>query len=44
LPEGFRYSSDANSQWLTAEDLYKLVEGSAPPVSLDGDVQVRASA
>jgi UDP-N-acetylglucosamine 4,6-dehydratase len=44
LPEGFRYSSDSNSQWLTAEDLYKLVEGSAPPVSLDGDNLVRASA
>jgi UDP-N-acetylglucosamine 4,6-dehydratase len=44
LPEGFRYASDANSQWLTAEDLYKLVEGSAPPVSLDGEAAVRASA
>jgi len=44
LPEGFRYSSDSNSQWLTAEDLYKLVEGSAPPVSLDGETPVRASA
>jgi UDP-N-acetylglucosamine 4,6-dehydratase len=44
LPEGFRYSSDSNSQWLTAEDLYKLVDGSAPPVSLDGETLVRASA
>ena len=44
LPEGFRYSSDSNSQWLTAEDLYKLVEGSAPPVSLDRETPVRASA
>ena len=44
LPEGFRYSSDSNSQWLTAEDLYKLVEGSAPPVALDRDTPVRASA
>jgi UDP-N-acetylglucosamine 4,6-dehydratase len=44
LPEGFRYSSDSNSQWLTAEDLYKLVEGSAPPVSLDGKAPFRASA
>jgi UDP-N-acetylglucosamine 4,6-dehydratase len=44
LPEGFRYSSNANSHWLTAEDLYKLVEGSAPPVGLDGETTVRASA
>ena len=44
LPEGFRYSSDSNSQWLSAEDLYRLVEGSAPPVSLDGETPVRASA
>jgi len=26
LPEGFRYSSDENSWWLTAEDLRKMVE------------------
>lgn len=44
LPEGFRYSSDSNYQWLTAEDLYRLVEGCAPPVSMDGDTPVRASA
>ena len=30
LPEGFRYASDTNSQWLTADDLYHLVEGAAP--------------
>ena len=34
LPEGFRYASDSNSHWLKAEDLYVLVEGSAPPPSL----------
>jgi UDP-N-acetylglucosamine 4,6-dehydratase len=44
LPEGFLYSSDSNSQWLTAEDLYKLVEGSVPPPALDGETPVRASA
>jgi UDP-N-acetylglucosamine 4,6-dehydratase/5-epimerase len=44
LPEGFRYSSDTNSQWLTAEDLYTLVEGSAPPAAWDGETPVRASA
>jgi UDP-N-acetylglucosamine 4,6-dehydratase len=44
LPEGFRYASDSNSQWLTAEDLYKLVEASALPVSSgEGDYPVRAS-
>jgi FlaA1/EpsC-like NDP-sugar epimerase len=44
LPEGFRYSSDSNAHWLTAERLYELVEGSAPPVSLNGDNSLRASA
>jgi len=44
LPEGFRYSSDSNPHWLTAERLYELVEGSAPPVSLNGDNSLRASA
>jgi len=45
LAEGFRYASDSNSQWLTAEDLYRLVEGSAPPVSsAEGENPVRATA
>jgi UDP-N-acetylglucosamine 4,6-dehydratase len=44
LPEGFRYSSDSNSHWLTAEDLYKLVDGCAPPAAFDGEMSVRASA
>jgi UDP-N-acetylglucosamine 4,6-dehydratase/5-epimerase len=35
LPEGFRYASDSNPQWLTAEALYQLVEGCAPPPSQD---------
>jgi UDP-N-acetylglucosamine 4,6-dehydratase len=30
LPEGFRYSSDNNSQWLTTEELYELVGESSP--------------
>ena len=34
LAEGFRYASDANSQWLSAQQLYALVEGSAPPPTL----------
>jgi UDP-N-acetylglucosamine 4,6-dehydratase len=44
LPEGFRYASESNSQWLTAEDLYKLVEASTLPVSSgESDYPVRAS-
>src|SRR5689334_24433388 len=34
LPENFRYASDTNTQWLTAEDLYALVEGSSPGPAL----------
>ena len=30
LPEGFRYSSDGNTQWLTREELYELVDESSP--------------
>ena len=33
LAEGFCYVSDTNSEWLTAEDLYKYVEGASPPLS-----------
>lgn len=44
LPDGFRYASDSNSQWLTSEDLYELVEGSAPPISLGANNPARASA
>ena len=34
LAEGFCYKSNTNSEWLTAEDLYKQVEGTAPPLPL----------
>jgi FlaA1/EpsC-like NDP-sugar epimerase len=34
LAEGFRYASDTNTKWLTAENLYELVEGSAPTLCL----------
>jgi UDP-N-acetylglucosamine 4,6-dehydratase len=45
LKEGFRYASDSNSEWLTAEDLYGLVEGSAPTLSLvTPDTRLRANA
>jgi UDP-N-acetylglucosamine 4,6-dehydratase len=32
VPEGFRYASNTNSEWLTPEHLYQLVEGAAPPL------------
>jgi UDP-N-acetylglucosamine 4,6-dehydratase len=32
LPEGFRYSSDSNPQWLSAHELWQLVEDIAPRV------------
>jgi len=32
LPEGFRYTSDNNSRWLAAEELYELVDESSPLV------------
>jgi UDP-N-acetylglucosamine 4,6-dehydratase/5-epimerase len=45
VPEDFRYASDTNSHWLTAEDLYVLVEGSAPTLSLlSSETRVRANA
>jgi UDP-N-acetylglucosamine 4,6-dehydratase len=45
LAEGFRYASDTNTEWLTAEDLYELVEGSAPALTLvQKETRVRANA
>lgn len=45
LPENFRYASDSNTQWLTAEELYTLVEGSSPgPTLLDRPERLRANA
>jgi len=45
LPEGFRYSSDSNPQWLTAEDLYELLgEGFHPPVGWRQERELRAQA
>ena len=44
LSDSFRYSSDSNSQWLSAEDLYELVDGSAPTPSLGPKVpELRAA-
>jgi len=45
LPEGFRYASDSNSQWLTAEELRELVGESAPfvvPPSNEQPLRARA--
>jgi UDP-N-acetylglucosamine 4,6-dehydratase len=33
VAEAFCYASNTNSEWLTAEDLYKHVEGASPPLS-----------
>jgi UDP-N-acetylglucosamine 4,6-dehydratase len=44
LPEGFRYASDTNPAWLTAEALYGLVEGCAPPLAALPLEQIRATA
>jgi UDP-N-acetylglucosamine 4,6-dehydratase len=44
LPEGFRYTSNTNSQWLTAEALYELVEGCAPRLAVPPVERIRASA
>jgi UDP-N-acetylglucosamine 4,6-dehydratase len=44
LPEGFRYTSDTNASWLTAEALYELVEGCAPPLAALRVEQIRATA
>jgi UDP-N-acetylglucosamine 4,6-dehydratase len=45
LPDGFRYASDTNPRWLTAEELYELVGENAPVVmSLSGDKEFRARA
>ena len=30
LPDGFRYTSDSNPQWLTPEELRELIEAGSP--------------
>ncbi len=46
LPEGFRYTSDNNFHWLTAEDLYGLIGQPNPPVftPLSGEEAVHVHA
>jgi len=39
LPDGFRYTSDTNSQWLTAEDLYALVGDVVPMIPYSSEPQ-----
>ncbi len=44
LPEGFRYSSDTNPQWLTPGDLFRIVPDCASTVPPPGDSGLRAMA
>ena len=45
LPDGFRYTSDTNSHWLTTEELYELVGESSPVVMpLRGEQALRVRA
>jgi UDP-N-acetylglucosamine 4,6-dehydratase len=47
LIEDFRYASDNNSEWLTAEDLFELVESASPtalPRAVGGNTRLRANA
>ena len=45
LPEGFRYTSDSNPRWLTAEELHELVGESFPMLmQMPASPKVRASA
>ena len=34
LPEGFRYSSDSNDQWLTRGELEEVIEPEVKPLAL----------
>src|SRR5215469_5807380 len=33
LPDGFRYTSDGNSRWLTAEELQELIDAGSPTMA-----------
>lgn len=44
LPEGFRYASDSNTEWLTAAELYELVAESMPTPPPEKEMRVRANA
>src|SRR5690349_20390086 len=34
LPDGFRYASDCNARWLTAEELWALISPDEPPAAM----------
>jgi UDP-N-acetylglucosamine 4,6-dehydratase/5-epimerase len=45
LPEGFRYASDSNSRWLSAEELYELIGAASPvlvPPPSESELRIRA--
>jgi UDP-N-acetylglucosamine 4,6-dehydratase len=45
LPDGFRYTSDNNPQWLSAEDLYELIgDNSPPPLPMPEAQEIRVRA
>jgi|KBSMisStaDraftv2_1062788.scaffolds.fasta_scaffold51228_2 UDP-N-acetylglucosamine 4,6-dehydratase len=47
LREEFRYASDNNSQWLSSDDLFELVESASPsplPRVVGGNTRLRANA
>lgn len=44
LPEGFRYSSDSNPQWLTPQALYELLNDGSPVLTVAAPEQLRARA
>lgn len=34
LPDGFRYASDSNPQWLTGDELFELIESDSPDTGI----------
>ena len=44
LPDGFRYSSDSNSQWMEPHELLNLVHGNSAPVEVASQRQQRMPA
>jgi|SRR5579863_3872224 UDP-N-acetylglucosamine 4,6-dehydratase len=43
LPDGFRYASDSNSSWLTAEELCELINVSSSPLIVSSQTQSSSS-
>ena len=44
LPEGFRYASDNNPQWMDSGELLDLVHGASTPVDISSQRQQRLPA